>query len=219
MRHVDRRGARSWRYPAPARAGAAGQAPAVVGVPAPATPLAALLVAAVAVAALLVAAFGWVGAGISAALLALAPAVVTDACTGRLPDRSVLAGGAVAAASAMICVVTHGWQPAGAAVAGAAVMAAPVLGIHTVQPSAMGFGDVKLAAVLGLAVGLIDWRFGLLALLVGAALGLALVLVRGAPSIAFGPPLLAGAAAVLAAAALAHRAGTPLLGWEATPWR
>lgn len=171
------------------------------------------------VAALLVAAFGWVGAGVSATLLAIGPAVVTDARTGRLPDRSVLAGGAVAAASAMICVVTHGWQPAGAAVAGAAVMAAPVLGIHTVQPSAMGFGDVKLAAVLGLAVGLVDWRFGLLALLVGAGFGLVFALVRGAPSIAFGPPLLAGAAAVLVAAAVAHRAGTPLLGWEATPWR
>ena len=50
---------------------------------------------------------------------------------------------------------------------GALVVAGPLLAVHLITPSGMGFGDVKAGAVLGAAMGLIDVELALLALVAG----------------------------------------------------
>ena len=73
--------------------------------------------------------------------------------------------------------------------------------------SGMGFGDVKLAGLLGLLLGWLGWShllYGLAAgIVLGGVLGAALLATRRATrtsDFAYGPPLIAGALAVMAAA-------------------
>jgi leader peptidase (prepilin peptidase)/N-methyltransferase len=73
-----------------------------------------------------------------------------------------------------------------------------------VYPAGMGFGDVKLAGVLGLALGFQGWGEvvvgGFLGFALGAVGGITLMLVRGAgrkTKVAFGPFMLLGALAAL----------------------
>lgn len=101
----------------------------------------------------------------------------------------------------------------GQALVGAAAAWAALLVIHLIQPQGMGFGDVRLAFVLGLFLGWIDLRLVLIGLflgfLLGSVLGLLMVLLsqRGRRDhIPFGPFLAAGAA-------LAVFVGDPLTGW------
>ncbi len=80
-----------------------------------------------------------------------------------------------------------------------------------IYPAGMGFGDVKLAGVLGLYLGWLGWAEvitgGFLGFLFGGIVGFALMLTRKAgrkSQIPFGPFMLAGAlAAILAGGALA----------------
>jgi leader peptidase (prepilin peptidase)/N-methyltransferase len=72
--------------------------------------------------------------------------------------------------------------------------------LAVVYPSGMGFGDVKLAGVLGLALGWLGWGElvvgGFLGFLLGALIGGGLMLVRKAgrkSKIPFGPFMLLGA--------------------------
>ena len=81
---------------------------------------------------------------------------------------------------------------------GACVMALPLLLIHLLSPTAMGFGDVRLAAVLGGAVGLIAPALVLAALAVAAALTLVLSICTQRAAVPFAPGLVAGACAALA---------------------
>jgi leader peptidase (prepilin peptidase)/N-methyltransferase len=81
----------------------------------------------------------------------------------------------------------------GALAAGAAAMALPVLALHLVSPASMGFGDVKAAAVLGAAVGTVDWRLGAVALCLAAFSGAGVGLLTRRRTIAFGPFLVFGA--------------------------
>lgn len=142
-------------------------------------------------------------------VMALAPLVVAgrvDARSRRLPNR-LLAAAVIPAGLAV--VAAHGWTPAAAlsVFLGVVVFAGPVLTLHLINPSGMGFGDVKLAVVLGLLMSGTDWRLGIAALLV-ASLGSALwCLVRSQSSIAFGPPLIGALVLVL----VAHRFGLPHL--------
>jgi leader peptidase (prepilin peptidase)/N-methyltransferase len=83
---------------------------------------------------------------------------------------------------------------------GAAGAWVALLVVHLIQPRGMGFGDVRLAAVLGLYLGWIDLTLVLLGLmlgfLLGAVVGLGLVVtrVRGRKdAVPFGPFLAAGA--------------------------
>ena len=89
--------------------------------------------------------------------------------------------------------------PLGNLVAGTAVFAGPWLVVHLITPSNIGFGDIKLAAGLGLYVGWLGVETALLALyLVGLlavipALG-AIARSRRAEPLPFGPALVGGAA-------------------------
>jgi len=85
--------------------------------------------------------------------------------------------------------------------------------VHLINPSGMGFGDVKLGVVLGLLVSTADWRLGIAVLLI-ASLGSALwCLARSQQSIAFGPPLIGSLVVVL----VIHQLGLPQLGSLSLP--
>jgi leader peptidase (prepilin peptidase)/N-methyltransferase len=88
-----------------------------------------------------------------------------------------------------------------------------LLVVHLIQPKGMGFGDVRLSAVLGMYLGWIDLKLVLLGMLLGfllgAVIGVALVVtgLRGRKdAVPFGPFLAAGAV-------IAILASHPLLRW------
>ena len=141
--------------------------------------------------------------------LALAPLVAAgriDIRTRRLPTR--LLGLACLPAGAAV-VLSHGLSPVAAveSLLGVALTAGPLLAVHLINPSGMGFGDVKLGIVLGLLVSTADWRLGIAVLLI-ASLGSALwCLARSQQSIAFGPPLIGSLVVVL----VVHGFGLPNL--------
>jgi leader peptidase (prepilin peptidase)/N-methyltransferase len=123
----------------------------------------------------------------------------------RLPTPLVRATlGLVALALAAAAALDGAIHPLLTAAAGAVLFTGVLFVAHLVSPRSMGFGDVRLAAVLGAVLG---W-YGLGAVLsglllghvLGAVLGLAIGLgrrrVRGV-RLPFGPPLLAGALAVV----------------------
>jgi leader peptidase (prepilin peptidase) / N-methyltransferase len=113
----------------------------------------------------------------------------------------------------LAAVVQGEWDRFGQAMLGATLAWLALLAIHLVSPAGMGFGDVRLAFVLGLFLGWI----GLSHVLTGLFLGVALIAVIGVllalfrlkslqEHIAFGPFLAAGSA-------LAVFAGEPLIRW------
>ena len=127
----------------------------------------------------------------------------------RLPRRIVyltlagVAGGLVFAA-----IVERAWTPLLTAVAGAllfgnAFMLIWLVSTHVFGMRMIGLGDVRLAVVIGLLLG---W-WGLPAVLYGALVGHAFALLiavvtsvragRLQPRYSFGPPLIAGALAVV----------------------
>ncbi|MYV41111.1 prepilin peptidase [Streptomyces sp. SID1328] len=82
---------------------------------------------------------------------------------------------------------------------GALTLAAVYLALHLLNPSGMGFGDVKLAPALGASLGWYGWPTLMLGtcatFMTGALYGLALLLTRRATrksAIPFGPFLLMG---------------------------
>jgi leader peptidase (prepilin peptidase)/N-methyltransferase len=119
-------------------------------------------------------------------------AAAVDLVTHRIPDALV-----VAAAVPTLIAVVHESSRVGGVLLGLALMAGPLLVLHLAQPAQLGFGDVKLAAALGAAIGLIDARLSVLALALGTALTLSVALVRRRSSLAFGPGLVAGAVLAL----------------------
>jgi len=95
--------------------------------------------------------------------------------------------------------VEHDWGAFARALAGGAAAFAVFFVIHLVSPRGMGFGDVRLSFLLGLALGWLGWgevAGGLFAgFLYGAVVGLVLIAVgrRGwRQHIPFGPFLAAG---------------------------
>lgn len=141
--------------------------------------------------------------------LLLAPAgvllTIVDFRVQRLPDVLTLPLAALAlallGAAAVLPEHAGRWRTA--------LLAALVLGagyflLFLVNPDGMGFGDVKLAPVLGAVLGWYGWGTVVLGTFTGFLLaglyGLALVLTRGATrrtAIPFGPFLIAGAYAGL----------------------
>jgi leader peptidase (prepilin peptidase)/N-methyltransferase len=140
--------------------------------------------------------------------VALAPVLVLataiDRRYHRLPDRLTLAAAILIATCATGAAAAD--QDLGllrGALAGALILAGPLLLAHLVSPAGMGFGDVKLALSIGLAIGANGARTVLagllLALVLGAIAGL-VALVRHRDrhrAFAFGPCLCAGAVLAL----------------------
>lgn len=130
----------------------------------------------------------------------VAPALV-DLLDRRLPNRMVGTAALVGVTAGAITVVTGGDISSTGALLGVAVFAGPLLAMHLIAPASMGFGDVKVACVLGAAIGLVHPYHALVALCVGSLLGATAGLLRRRRTIAFGPALVAGAIVALAVAA------------------
>ncbi|MFD5277212.1 prepilin peptidase [Pseudarthrobacter sp. NPDC058362] len=127
-----------------------------------------------------------------------------------LPNRIVFPSYAVAGvlllAAALLAGPADGFlgAPAVRVVAGAAVLWLFYFVLRLVYPPGMGFGDVKLAGVLGMYLGYLGWSHlfagTFLAFLLGGLWSLALLASRRGSlksDIPFGPFMLAGAAAAM----------------------
>lgn len=123
-----------------------------------------------------------------------------DLAVLRLPDVVVLPTALIVAALlAVAAAVTGEPGPMVRALAAAGVLGAAYALLALLPGSAMGFGDVKLAAVLGAPLGWLGWPAvllgGVLPVLLGgvAALGLlATGRIRRDTPVPFGPALVAG---------------------------
>jgi leader peptidase (prepilin peptidase)/N-methyltransferase len=135
---------------------------------------------------------------LAAAGLALA---MIDVDHHRLPDAIVVPSYAVAALLlALSSGVTHDWWALARAAISASVLFGIYFAIAVARPGGMGFGDVKLAGLLGGLLGYLSWQ----TLVVGAFAGFVLGAVAGVAVIAagrgdrksalpFGPFMIAGA--------------------------
>ena len=124
-----------------------------------------------------------------------------------LPDRVVLPSIAVVALVLTAAAAVDGdWAQLGRALLGAVVLFAAFLVLALLAPGQLGMGDVKLAALLGLALGWLGWPAVLLGVLasfvVQAAVALVLLAARRVTlrsALPFGPAMLLGAALAVAA--------------------
>jgi leader peptidase (prepilin peptidase) / N-methyltransferase len=127
----------------------------------------------------------------------------------RLPTRLVyytLAG--VAAGLAFASLVEWDWRPLATAVAGGALFANAFCVLYFVTKKSfgmqlLGFGDVRLAAVLGMLLGWYGLQYVLYGAIAGHVLALLLALVMSIKQrklllrYSFGPPLIAATLAVV----------------------
>ena len=129
-----------------------------------------------------------------------------DLACHRLPDRVTYPAAAVcAAAFAVDAVVLGTWSALLRALLAAAVAFGVAALAASVSPAGLGFGDVKLLALIGLVLGWVGWQTlaagVFLGLLTGALIAVALLVTGRAgwrTALPFGPPLLVGAALALA---------------------
>ncbi|WP_405665225.1 A24 family peptidase [Streptomyces sp. NBC_01166] len=141
----------------------------------------------------------------AAVWLLLAPVAVLlaviDRRVHRLPDALTLplAGAAAVLLGGVALLPEHGgsWT---SALLGGVVLGGFYLLLFLLNPAGMGFGDVKLALALGVALGWYGWGAlcvgGFAGFLFGALYGAGLMLVRRAgrkTGIPFGPFMIAGA--------------------------
>lgn len=162
--------------------------------------------------------------GLSAALpaylyltaVAVALAMI-DLDVRRLPDPIVLPSYVVGAVLLVLATAADGdWWAAVRAGAAMAGLWAFYFALAFVYPAGMGFGDVKLAGLLGLYLGWLGWSSVLIGAFAGFAFGglagIALLVTRRAnlkTALPFGPAMLAGAL-------LAVFAAGPLANWYAS---
>lgn len=125
----------------------------------------------------------------------------TDLRVRRLPNAIVLPSYPVLAGLLSIAAAwQRDWWPLARAGIGSAALFAFYLGLAWLHPDGMGFGDVKLAGILGGLLAHRSWAglvFGAFSgFVVGALVGLVLIALRRADrrtTIPYGPSMLAGA--------------------------
>ena len=119
---------------------------------------------------------------------AMSIAALIDIAAEQIPDPLVVCTG-VAAVSGWVMTDAEIAQ----VLAGSLFMGLPVLAVHLVSPSAMGFGDVKATLALGALVGLVQATAALLGLAVATATMAVVGIVSGRRSVPLGPGLVVGA--------------------------
>ena len=132
----------------------------------------------------------------------------------RLPDAIVLPSIVVGLLLLTVAGALAGdWVSLGRAVIGGVVLFAAYFAMLVAYPAGMGFGDVKLAGLLGLYLAWLGWGVfavgAMAAFLLGGIFALGLIVTgraRRGSGIPFGPWMLAGAA-------LAVAVGQPI--WDA----
>ena len=120
-------------------------------------------------------------------------AALVDWHTRRLPDAIVIAAAIVFGVSWITAAATRGGPPPVGVGLGAAVFAGPLLVLHLAAPRAMGFGDVKAAAVLGMALGAVAWGLAAWALMAATASTALVGIAMRRSTLPLGPGLVAGA--------------------------
>ncbi|KQO01815.1 peptidase A24 [Arthrobacter sp. Leaf234] len=151
-------------------------------------------------------AFGLLVAALTAFMVVGVRLSVIDRRTHRLPNGIVLPSYPAAALLLSAAGGSAGeWHRVLGMLGGAAVLWLAFGALHLLYRQGLGFGDVKLAGLLGLYLGFAGWAavwWGpFLALLLGGAWSLVLVVTRRATlrsTVAFGPFLVAGTALALA---------------------
>ncbi len=130
---------------------------------------------------------------------------VIDIRTHTLPNRYVLPAYPIVAALLLTAAIAaqapgHAFRAAG----GALAMAGLYWLLWAIYPAGMGFGDVKLAGVLGLFLGFLSWQhvvFGIAAGFVAGGLwGMLLIVSRkgtAKTAIPFAPSMIAGTLATM----------------------
>jgi len=126
---------------------------------------------------------------------------VIDLEAHRLPDVIVLpAYPVLVVLFAAESLVTGDWWPLATAAIGGAILFVLYFVAAIAYPGGMGFGDVKLAGVLGIALGWLGWGplvvGAFAAFLIGGITGILLIAVRKSgrkTGIPFGPFMFAGA--------------------------
>jgi leader peptidase (prepilin peptidase)/N-methyltransferase len=134
------------------------------------------------------------------AAISIALAVI-DIDTGRLPDAITLpAYPVMIVALGAASIPIANWDGLLRAVIGGVALWAFYALLRLIRPDGMGGGDVKLAGVLGAALGYLGWGHlvvgAFAAFIFGGLFGLALLLTRKAgrkTEVPFGPWMLAGA--------------------------
>lgn len=124
-----------------------------------------------------------------------------DLDTKRLPNVIVLPSYPVAAVLFLLPAVLEGqWDDYLRAVAGAAALFGVFFLLALIYPAGMGFGDVKLAGVLGAYLAWLGWAAlvvgGFLGFALGAVVGVAMMVAGRAgrrTALPFGPFMLLGA--------------------------
>jgi leader peptidase (prepilin peptidase)/N-methyltransferase len=132
---------------------------------------------------------------------------VIDVRTHRLPNRlTFTAYPTLLALLALPAVTQPAYSAYGRAMLAGITLMSAFITLHLLRPSGLGLGDVKLAGVMGIALGWISWTTvftgAVIGFLLGAIGALTLIAARRAnrrSALPFGPFLLAGAwAAILA---------------------
>lgn len=154
--------------------------------------------------------FGPTWNGLAAALLgvSLVPVVAIDLEHRLIPDVVVLPAAAVCLALMVAADPANWWKPVAAAVGAAGFLFI----LWLMYPAGMGFGDVKLALLLGAVLGSSVVPALFMAFGTGALLGAALLVRHGTGArkmaVPFGPFLAAGALVAL-------WWGPSMIGWYA----
>jgi leader peptidase (prepilin peptidase) / N-methyltransferase len=141
------------------------------------------------------------------AAVAIALAAI-DLDVHRLPNAIVLPSYVVGAALLLPAAVVDGdWGSAGRGLLAMAALWLFYFALFWLYPQGMGYGDVKLAGLLGLYLGWLGWSSVLVGtfagFLLGGLVGVVLLIARRATrktAIAFGPYMLAGALIAIFAA-------------------
>ncbi|GAA3384549.1 prepilin peptidase [Cryptosporangium minutisporangium] len=145
------------------------------------------------------------------------PLTLIDLDVQRLPNRIVLPSYGVGAALLLTAAaLSSDWAAATRAITAMTVLYGAYWLMALAYPGGMGFGDVKLAGLLGLYLGWLGWSSvwvgTFTAFLLGGTVGVILLATRratGKTPIPFGPSMLAGGL-------LAVFAAPPIANWYAS---
>jgi leader peptidase (prepilin peptidase)/N-methyltransferase len=116
---------------------------------------------------------------------------MVDIIERRLPNQIIVAS---ALTLAIGLALSSSSALASNVALGVVVLAGPLLLMHLASPRSMGFGDVKMAMVLGAAVGAVHWQLALVTIALAAGASATVALFRRMSEIAFGPGLVGAAA-------------------------
>jgi leader peptidase (prepilin peptidase)/N-methyltransferase len=135
------------------------------------------------------------------------PLAFIDVAVRRLPDRLTIPAYAGTAALLLAAAVSGHWPILLRAALGGLALAGFYLALFLLSPSAMGLGDVKLAASLGTLLAWFGWRTliagGFAGFLLAGVFSVALILSGRATrkqQIPFGPFMITGAFLIILAA-------------------